>query len=60
MFLCKETLFNFVVVFLCFLFVYLFRVTPVTYGGSQARGRIGAVAVGLRRSHSNARAELRL
>ena len=27
---------------------------PTAYGGSQARGRIGAVATGLRQSHSNA------
>ena len=26
----------------------------MAYGGSQARGRIGAVATGLRQSHSNA------
>ena len=26
---------------------------PAVYGGSQARGRIGAVATGLRQSHSN-------
>ena len=30
------------------------------YGGSQARGRIGAVATGLRQSHSNAGSEPRL
>ena len=33
---------------------------PAAYGGSQARGRIGAVATGLRQSHSNARSEPRL
>ena len=32
--------------FLNFIF-YLFRVTPVSYGGSQARGPIGTVATGL-------------
>ena len=37
------------------LFVHLFRVAPTAHGGSQARGRIGAVATGLRHSHSNAR-----
>ena len=26
---------------------------PAVYGGSQARGRIGAIATGLRQSHSN-------
>ena len=29
----------------------------MAYGGSQARGQIGAVAAGLRHSHSNARFE---
>ena len=33
---------------------------PAAYGGSQARGRIGAVAAGLRQSHSNAGSEPRL
>ena len=33
---------------------------PMTYGGSQARGRIRAVAPGLRQSHSNAESEPRL
>ena len=39
-----------------YLFIYLFafsRATPTAYGGSQARGQIGAVAAGLRKSHSN-------
>ena len=39
--------------FLSFVF---FRAAPMAYGGSQARGAIGAVAAGLR--HSNARSEL--
>ena len=38
-----------------FFFFWLFRTTPAAYGGSQARGRIGAVADGLYHSHSNAR-----
>ena len=33
---------------------------PAAYGGSQARGRIGAIATGLRQSHSNAGSEPRL
>ena len=37
-----------------------FRATPTAYGGSQARGLIGAVTEGLHHSHSNARSELRL
>ena len=35
-----------------FIFVFLFRATHVAYGGSQARGRIGAVAAGLSHNHS--------
>ena len=33
---------------------------PTAYGGSQARGLIGAVATGLRQSHSNAGSKPRL
>ena len=33
---------------------------PAAYGGSQARGLIGAVATGLHHSHSNAGSEPRL
>ena len=43
--------------FLSFLFFFFFRTTPSAYGGSQARGRIGATAAGLHHSHSNARPE---
>ena len=51
---------------LFYLFIYLFslfafsRATPVAYGDSQAKGRIGAVATSLRQSHSNVRSELHL
>ena len=38
--------------------VLLFRAAPAAYGGSQARGLIGAVATGLLQSHSNAGSEL--
>ena len=41
-------------------FIYLcslFRATPDAYGGSQARGPVGAVATGLCYSHSNTRSE---
>ena len=44
--------------FFC-LFVFS-RATPTAYGGSQARGLIGAVAAGLHQSHSNAGSKLRL
>ena len=49
-----------------FLFIYLFllfafpRAAPAAYSGSQARGLIGAVAAGLRQSHSNAGSEAHL
>ena len=46
-----------------FLFFCLFAISwaaPAAYGGSQARGPIGAVATGLRQSHSNAGPEPRL
>ena len=46
---------------LFFFFVSAFsRGTPVAYGGSQARGLIGALASGLHHSHSNAGSEPRL
>ena len=48
----------------CFLFFFcLFafpRAVPAAYGGSQARGRIGAVANSLHHSHSNAGSRPRL
>ena len=37
----------------CYYYYCLFRAAPTPYGGSQARGRIGAVATGLNHSHSN-------
>ena len=45
------------------LFFYLFafsRAVPEAYGGSQARGLIGAAAAGLHQSHSNAGSEQHL
>ena len=39
--------------FFCFFFL-LFRAALAAYGDSQARGRIGAVAVSLCQNHSNA------
>ena len=42
------------------LFIYLsllFRATPVAYGGSRARGPIGATAASLHHNHSNTRSE---
>ena len=48
---------------LIFFFFGLFafsRAAPAAYGGSQARGRMRAVATGLCHSHSNAGSEARL
>ena len=49
------------VVFYLFIFIFcLFAISwaaPVAYGGSQARSQMGAVATGLRHSHSNAGSE---
>ena len=44
---------NLIVFHFLFLFL-LFRATPAAYGGSQAWGRIRAVAASLHASHSNA------
>ena len=42
-----------------FFFFFAFsRSTPAAYGGSQARGRIGAIAAGLHHRHSDAGSEL--
>ena len=46
--------------FFFFVFLLFLWATPSAYGGSQARGRIGAVAAGLHQSHSNAGSEPRL
>ena len=43
-----------------FFFFCLFRVPPIAYGGSQARGRIGAAAAGLRQSHDRYKPHLRV
>ena len=42
------------------LFFLLFTAAPMAYGGSQARGRIGAVATSLCHSHSNTGSKLHL
>ena len=39
-------------------FFLLIRAVPRVYGGSQARGRIGAASAGLHHSHSNVGSEL--
>ena len=40
-----------------FIFFLLFRTTAKAYGGSQARGQMGATAACLRHSHNNAGSE---
>ena len=60
---CLHTRFGkrlFVCFFVCFCLFAFSRATPAAYGGSQATGRIGAVATSLRQSHSNAGSELHL
>ena len=43
-----------------FFFFFAFpRATPVAYGGSQARGLIGAVATHLHHSHSHSHSEFK-
>ena len=47
--------------FLLFLFIYLFfRAAPTAYGGSQARGPIGATSTSLYHSHSHVGSQLSL
>ena len=46
--------------FLSLSLFYLFRAVTAAYGGSQARGGIGAVAAGLHHSQSNTRFRLHL
>ena len=43
-----------------FVVVAISWAAPAAYGGSQARGQIGAVATGLRQSHSNVGSEPQL
>ena len=46
--------------FFALFFFLLFRAVPAALGDSQARGLIGAVAAGLRHSHSNLGSKLHL
>ena len=50
----------FVFCFFCFCLFAFSRATPTAYGGSQARGLIGALATSLHQGHTNARSKLRL
>ena len=55
----RQAEFNILFVIVDFFF-FLFRAAPAVFGGSQARGRIVAVAVGLCHSLSNAGSDPRL
>ena len=46
-----------VIIIIIIIIICLFRATAAAYGGSQARGPIGAAAANLRQSHSNAISE---
>ena len=58
---CFFLIFFFLEIFFFYLFIFCFffisLAAPAACGGSQARGRIGAVATGLLQSHSNAGSE---
>ena len=56
---CQHLLFSGLLLFCLFAFC-LFRAIPAAYGGSQARGWIGAVATSLSHSHSKVGSELHL
>ena len=57
----KSMPYLFYCLFFLFLFCFVFsRAAPAAYGGSQARGLIGAVVSNLHQSHSNEGSELRL
>ena len=49
---CDSTRILFLFIFYLFIFVFS-RAAPTAYGGSEARGLIGAVATSLCQSHSN-------
>ena len=53
----KKTYIIIIIITIIILSFVFFRAAPVAYGGSQARGRIRAVTVSLRQSHSNAKTE---
>ena len=59
LFYSYNVVFNGLCYFLFFVFS-LFRAASAAYGGSQARGLIGAVATSLHHSHSNVRSKPRL
>ena len=56
----QQCLFSFLSSFLFFCLFVFSRASPLAYGGSQARGLIGAEAASLHQSHSNSGSELHL
>ena len=52
----RKLFFSFLLFFF-FFFFFSFSATPLAYGSSQARGRIGAAAADLRHSHGNTGSE---
>ena len=48
------TILSVIDIYFCVCLFAFSRATPAAYGGSQARGQIGAVAASLHHSHSNA------
>ena len=56
----KSCFFVVVCVLFFFFFLCLFRAAPMAYGGSRARGLIGATAASLCQSHSHSRSKPRL
>ena len=59
-FVCRECFYWISFFFFCLIFFAISWVAPAAYGGSQARGRIGAAATGLHQGHSNAGSKPRL
>ena len=57
--LTEEVIFKQILPLSLFFFFFLFRDIPAAYGGSQARGEMGAVAASLPHGHSNARTKPR-
>ena len=51
---------NFIYLFIIYCLFAFFSATPAAYGGSQARGLIGAEAAGLHHSYSNTGSKLSL
>ena len=56
----RGTVVGFVCLFVCFCLFAFSGAAPEAHGGSQARGQVGAVAAGLRCSHSNTGSKPRL